>query len=134
MIISNFPANFYHAQTSHLRKGYKIPTNLNQVTNSSFVFSASLGVSINLKNTSMKSLGKIVNYFSTIDLNFYRFTSFITHVGKDVCPEMHAVTKIGEICQIVKFASTNLTEIRQNRKFRQTDFALTNFTKIRLHR
>ena len=82
MIISNFPANFYHAQTSNLRKGYKIPTNLNQVTNSSFVFSASLGVSINLKNTSMKSLGKIVNYFSTIDLNFYRFTGFITHAGR----------------------------------------------------
>ena len=79
MIISNFPANFYHAQTSNLRKGYKIPTNLNQVTHSSFVFSASLGVSINLKNTSMKRLGKIVYYFSTIDLNFYRFTSFITH-------------------------------------------------------
>ena len=47
---------------------------------------------------------------------------------------MHAATKVGEISQIVKFASTNLTEIRQNRKFRQTDFALTNFTKIRLNR
>ena len=82
MIISNFSANFYHAQALHLRKGYKIPTNLNQVTNSSFVFSASLGVSINLENTSMKSLGKIVNYFSTIDLNFYRFTGFITHAGR----------------------------------------------------
>ena len=126
MIISNFSANFYHAQTSHLRKGYKIPTNLNQVTNSSFVFSASLGVSINLKNTSMKSLGKIVNYFSTIDLNFYRFTGFIIHAGRTYVQKC--------ICQIVKFASTNLTEIRQNRKFRQTDFALTNFTKIRLHR
>ena len=47
---------------------------------------------------------------------------------------MHAATKVGEISKIVKFASTNLTEIRQNRKFRQTDFALTNFTKIRLNR
>ena len=47
---------------------------------------------------------------------------------------MHAATKVGDISQIVKFASTNLTEIRQNRKFHQTDFALTNFTKIRLNR